>query len=111
MTGLTDTTDGVFITEYVQHTANPDATIITSKALDGSYYQQIIGSPGVQITATVYVDPAGKQRLETAQAHGNMMRFESFGIVNFGRITTLAFEHVGRKHYRAEISANGEDAE
>lgn len=109
MTGLRDVTENVFITELVQHISNPDATIIGSKALDGTYYQQNIGKSGKMITATVYVGTAGKQLLQDAQERGNVLRFESFGVVDFGRIRTLTFEHVGRRNYRAEIEAAGED--
>ena len=101
-------TADVFITEFVQHIANDDPTIINNKALDGTHYIQIIGEPGKTITATVYVDYAGKLLLENAQKSGNLLRFTSFGVTDYGRLTSLSFDHHGRDHYEVEIVAAGE---
>lgn len=109
MTSLRDITAGISITGYVQHIGNPTPVIVTSTALDGTPYMQIIGEPGTTVTATVYVDGEGKRLLRAALAAGDMMRFESFGVVEYGRMTEVQFDHVGRSHYRAEITAVGED--
>ena len=108
MTGLTDATTGTFITEFVTHIAQPETVKVVSRALDGTTYMQIIGDQSRNISAMVYVDEAGKRLLEAADASGNLLCFESFGVTDYGRMTSLSFEHVGRRHYRAEIEAAGE---
>lgn len=84
---LFDVTESKEITEFVGLEKTQDVTKVENTALDGTYYQQIIGSPREIYNVTAYVDRAGKDTLMTADANGNLLRVDAKHGTYYGRIT------------------------
>lgn len=114
MSQLYDYTAEEEITEYISGEIDQDVNIIEHTALDGTYYQQIIGSPTLSYVATAYVDSAGRSALQAAQAHGNVLRvtIPDQGVF-YGRITKgglqLSDRNGSSKWYKASLRLAKED--
>lgn len=86
MSQLYDNTAGVEITEYVSVEQDQDVNIVENTALDGSYYQQIIGDPAIFYDVTAYVNRTGKAALQAAEAAGNLLMIGVERGTFYGRI-------------------------
>lgn len=106
MARATDMETGQLISTFVQHDVYQNTTKIINNTLDGRTHIQIIGEPSYTIKATIYVDDAGKAKVEQAEAKGDRIKFESFGVEDIGVITQMTISgRMGRNHWKCEIEA------
>jgi len=62
--------DGSRVTRFIRVTPQSNVTRITNKLLDGSLHIQIIGSASNTLNIDLFVDAAGKQTIDAAEASG-----------------------------------------
>lgn len=89
---LKNETTGTVITDYCWISTNQDVTQVSSKALDGTVYLQIIGAPSVSIIAEIVLPVSMKPTLENSHASGALMSVGSESEKQYGRITGLSFQ-------------------
>ena len=91
MAELYDMNRAIRITRFVQCERQVNVMRIVSKALDGTSYLQIIGTPNVDFKIVCYVDRVGKTALETAESDGNLLRITVKSGTFYGRITEAKY--------------------
>lgn len=99
MSQLLDYTENVEITTYVSVETEQDVNVIENTALDGSYYQQIVGEPSVMYEVTAYVDRDGRTALQTAEAAGNLLKVTMARGTYYGRIMKAGLKFGARLAY------------
>ena len=90
---LKNETTGIVIPDYCWISSKQDVSQVESKALDGTVYLQIIGSPSVTITADIILEAEMKPTLEAAHASGALMSVGAGSAKQYGRITGLSFKN------------------
>ena len=106
MSQLYDYTESIEITEFVSLEIDQRINVVENTALDGSYYQQIIGLPAVFYNVTAFVDRTGRAALQTVEASGNLLRITVKRGTYYGRITMGALkfsDRMGSGWYKATL--------
>lgn len=110
MTQLYDVTLNREITRLVSALTDQSINLITNTALDGTTYIQVIGQPSFKHELEVYVNEAGKKKLEEAEAGCNLLRVSvSIGTL-YGRIVKKSIKKMaGGRWYQAIVVLAAEE--